>query len=239
MSSVYLITGANRGKPCDHFHVWTLLTFWTTYSIGLGYAITSTLLQRPQHIVIGAVRSPEKCSILTSLSRHETSSIIPIVLPFDSADILSSQENFAEALNALRNSNPDIHHIDVVIANAGISNCHASVADTPAAAVAEHISVNSISPLILFQTTWPLLKLSSNPRFVLISSIGGSVHEVPNTSGFASVAYGMSKAAGNYLLRKLGAENTALSVIAIHPGYISIFTKKCSVFECWLIVFPI
>jgi norsolorinic acid ketoreductase len=195
------------------------------YFTGLGYAITSTLLQRPQHIVIGAVRSPEKLSILTSLSHHETSSIIPIVLPFDSEDILSSQKNFEEALNALRNSNPDIHHIDVVIANAGISNCHASVVDTPAAAIAEHISVNSISPLILFQTTWPLLKLSSNPRFVLISSIVGSVHEVPNTSGFASVAYGMSKAAGNYLLRKLGAENTALSVIAIHPGYISILQR--------------
>ncbi|TVY40494.1 Norsolorinic acid ketoreductase [Lachnellula occidentalis] len=199
MSSVYLITGANRG---------------------LGYAIAAALVQHPQHIVIGAVRSSEKCSILTSLPHHETSSIIPIVLPFGSEDILSSQKNFEEALNALRNSNPDIHHIDVVIANAGISNCHASVVDTPAAAVAEHISVNATFPLILFQTTWPSLKLSSNPRFVLISSIVGSVHEVPNTSAFASVAYGMSKAAANYLLRKLGAENTDLSVIAIHPGWI-------------------
>jgi norsolorinic acid ketoreductase len=205
------------------------------YFAGLGHAITATLVQRPQHIVIGAVRSPEKFPTLTSLPHHETSSIIPIVLLFDSEDILSSQKNFEEALNTLRISNPDIHHIDVVIANAGMSTCHASVVDTPATAVAEHISVNATSPLILFQTTWPSLKLSENPRFVLISSIVGSVHEVPNTSAFASVAYGMSKAAGNYLLRKLGAENSTLSVIAIHPGYVFTF-KTLSESEYWLTV---
>jgi norsolorinic acid ketoreductase len=121
-------------------------------------------------------------------------------------------------LSALSTTTPKIAYIDVVIANAGISKCHESVVNTPATAVEEHMAVNALFPLILFQNTWPLLKVSSNPRFVLISSIVGSVQEVPNTSSFASVAYGMSKSAANYLLRKLGGENKALSVIAIHPG---------------------
>ena len=197
---------------------------------GLGYALAASLLQRPEHIIIGAVRSPETFLALTALPHHETSSIIPVAMPFDAKDILSSQTNFQLVIRTLRSSHPEITHIDVIIANAGISNCHASVIDTSANAVVEHMAINSISPLILFQETWPLLMLSQNPRFIFISSISGSVQEVPNTSAFASVAYGMSKAAGNYLLRKIGAENSTLSVIALHPGYD--LSSYCAQLDC-------
>jgi NAD(P)-dependent dehydrogenase (short-subunit alcohol dehydrogenase family) len=66
-----------------------------------------------------------------------------------------------------------------------------------------------IGPLVLFQASYPLLKASTAaPKFVIISSRAGS-----NVIGAAipgGLSYGASKAAVNFLSRKLHFENEGL-----------------------------
>jgi NAD(P)-dependent dehydrogenase (short-subunit alcohol dehydrogenase family) len=73
------------------------------------------------------------------------------------------------------------------------------------------IQVNVIGPLVLFQASYPLLKASTPaPKFVVISSRAGSITLGPTIPGII-LSYGVSKAAVNYLVRKLHFENDGLS----------------------------
>jgi NAD(P)-dependent dehydrogenase (short-subunit alcohol dehydrogenase family) len=75
--------------------------------------------------------------------------------------------------------------------------------------------VNVNGALVLFQATYPLLKAStSTPKFIGISSMGGSI-EIGSAMPLKGLAYGASKAALNYVIRKLHHENDGLSAF---PG---------------------
>ena len=76
--------------------------------------------------------------------------------------------------------------------------------------------INTVGPLVLFQSTWPLLHASTLcPKFILISSVGGSISVGTEHNKFP--AYGASKAAANYLTRKLHFEHEDLSESLIAP----------------------
>ena len=82
----------------------------------------------------------------------------------------------------------------------------------------EHVDVNAAGVVRIFQATLPLLRKSSKPIFMVTSSIGGSIsgmEHVPFTLG----AYGASKAAANYLTRRIHFENEEIIAFAVHPGY--------------------
>jgi NAD(P)-dependent dehydrogenase (short-subunit alcohol dehydrogenase family) len=101
--------------------------------------------------------------------------------------------------------------LDVVIANAGVGGPTGIVLETPASAMSEKFAVNTIGPLVLFQATYPLLKASSDaPKFIPVSSIGGTV-TFGATMGIPTLAYGVSKAALNYLTVKIKADYEDLS----------------------------
>lgn len=186
-----------------------------TLAIGLGHALTKSLLLQPQTNVIATVRSVESGKILEKLAIHSTSKIVWICVEFDVETTASS----LSAISELPKIYPWLSHIDTVVVNAGISDSPDKAIETPAAALYSHLAVNAVAPLALFQASWPLLKLAQCPRFVVLSSIVGSTQSVPETSAFGSLAYGVRKAALNYLVRKIGAENEGLAVMAIHPGY--------------------
>ena len=65
-----------------------------------------------------------------------------------------------------------------------------------------HLQVNVNGPLVLFQTTYSLLKESKDPKFVSISTGLGSIHRGAAVSARV-YAYGASKAALNWVTRKL------------------------------------
>jgi NAD(P)-dependent dehydrogenase (short-subunit alcohol dehydrogenase family) len=73
--------------------------------------------------------------------------------------------------------------------------------------------VNTLGPLVLFQSTQHLLrKASSTGKFVTISSAQGSIAAmIPGKSG----AYGVTKAAANFVTLKLQEENPDLIVFPI------------------------
>ncbi|KAI8814637.1 aflatoxin biosynthesis ketoreductase-like protein nor-1 [Cladochytrium replicatum] len=193
-SLVYLISGANRG---------------------IGLSLTESLLSRPNTTVIAAVRDPLNTSTLTSLQLAPGSRLITV-------KIVSTSENDAlEAVQELT-SRHGIDHIDIVIANAGISKAGGPIANVPAESMREHWEINTLGPLLLFQATWPLLQKSKekHPKFVGISTLLASVGTVQS---YPATAYGSSKAAFNYIVRKIQVDHGANGLIsfAIHPGWVA------------------
>ncbi|KAH8845663.1 hypothetical protein MCOR27_003322 [Pyricularia oryzae] len=186
----------------------------TVYAItgankGIGRAIVALLLSRPSTIILALVRNPSDptSSSLTTLAKSPSSTIH--VLPFDAeADAIALPSGVA--------------HIDVVVANAGASSGYKPVLATGPEDLIFDFTVNAVGPLRLFKAAWPLLqKAPASPRFVLMTSSVGSIAGQQQES-FPSTAYGMSKAAANWLLVKIGVEHgpEGLSVMALHPGWV-------------------
>ncbi|QSZ36821.1 hypothetical protein DSL72_006704 [Monilinia vaccinii-corymbosi] len=189
----YLVTGANRG---------------------LGRGLVEALIQRPNTTVIAGVRdlSVPTSKSLFDLPTASGSRIIPIVI--SSTDDLSP----SQATQTLQSTH-GIKSIDVVIANAGISNYYGPASETPLSEVRAHFEVNTIGVLALYQATLPLLLKSPEPVFVALSTgiaSMGAMAELP----FPATAYGMSKVALHYLVRKVHFENEKLTAFVMSPGWV-------------------
>lgn len=108
--------------------------------------------------------------------------------------------------------------MDTVIVNAGAhSQVFAKVADVDPAQVQEHMSINAIGSLLLFQAVLPLLLKRSQPKFVMLGSPMGSIGGMEKRPVPMS-AYGVSKAAVHYMVRKIHFENEGLIAFAVDPG---------------------
>ncbi|KAH7309185.1 hypothetical protein B0I35DRAFT_441683 [Stachybotrys elegans] len=194
---VYLITGANRG---------------------LGHALVSHLVLGQNCIVIASTRHASIPESLANLPTHPSSSIVHLSARDANRDDIPAD---TDKILALLTGHPQIDHIDVVIANAGTTGVRQSILETSADNLLECLQVNALAPLKLLQTTWPLLQRAKSPKFMFIGSIAGSVSGVDETGAWSNAAYGVSKAAGNYLVRKAGKElEGRLAVGVIHPGWV-------------------
>ncbi|KAF9471367.1 NAD(P)-binding protein [Pholiota conissans] len=108
-------------------------------------------------------------------------------------------------------------HIDTLIANAAIMKGMSEIHETSVQNYEEHFSVNVIGPIVLFQAFRDLLKASSLPRFVAITSGAGSIKMIEDAPMHTS-SYGMSKAALNWIVRKIHYENDWLVAYPQCPG---------------------
>ncbi|MCJ1405881.1 hypothetical protein MMC11_009111, partial [Xylographa trunciseda] len=192
-TQTYLTTGANRG---------------------LGKGLLAIFLSRSNTIVIAGVRDPSSAS---SKALHEIlvghgSKVI--VVKIDN----SSEIDAATAIKELQSVH-NVTKLDVVISNAGISDYPKSVADQTLAEVQDHIAVNAIGPLLLFQAVYPLLKKSAEPKFVVLGSPIGSIGGMESRP-FPLFAYGASKAMAHYLTRKIHFENEWLVAFVVDPGFV-------------------
>jgi norsolorinic acid ketoreductase len=156
-------------------------------------------------------------AVVPSITAHSTSDVVPLALDEDTAAV--SMATLAARLEEL-----NIHHLDVVIANAGTSAGFRSIADTNPEDVMRDFVVNSIGPMKLFKACWPLIKTTTSTdrtqkKFVLVTSSVGSIASLEDES-FPSTAYGMSKAAANWFAKKLSVEfkDEGLAVGIVHPG---------------------
>lgn len=113
-----------------------------------------------------------------------------------------------------------ISKLDIVIVNAAVQNLiFAKLADIDPAQVQEHISINAVGSLVLFQAVLPLLQKASQPKFVVMGSATGSIGGMEKRP-FSMSAYGVSKAAVHYLTRKIHFENEDLIAFAVDPGFV-------------------
>ncbi|KAH8807759.1 hypothetical protein F5884DRAFT_790000 [Xylogone sp. PMI_703] len=191
--SVVLITGANRG---------------------IGKAITEQYLVRPNTIIIAGVRDTKSPTSL-SLKDLKTGSGSKLILVTIASD---SETSASEAVAALKSSY-GISHIDLVVANAGMGGETVPALNTTVKDLADVYKTNTIGPVLLARATYPLLQKSSNPRFVIVSSVLGSIGAMEQAP-MPGLAYGASKAAVNYVAKKIHLEYKDITAFVVHPGWI-------------------
>jgi norsolorinic acid ketoreductase len=190
MSTVYLVTGVNRG---------------------IGFGLAEHYLKVANSTVIAAVRNPAGAKELAAIMPAAGSKLI--IVKIDSA----SETDPAAAVTELKSKG--ISHIDTVIANAGIAKYWGAGVSTPAESMLEHFKVNALGPLVLFQAVWPLLEKAKTPKFITIGTPVGSITEIENFP-LPSMAYGSSKAALHFITRKLHFEHPTLTSYVLAPGWV-------------------
>lgn len=149
-STIVLITGANRG---------------------LGLGLLERYLALPNHTVIAGNRNPAHPSsqALTKLPKGDGSKLI--VVKIDA----SVEEDAFSAVKELQSVH-DINHLDIVIANAGVSYAWPSVAELTLEDLRGHLGPNVYGFISLYQATRELLQKSpGKPIFTPIGSIAGCV----------------------------------------------------------------
>lgn len=205
--TVVLITGANRGRS---FHFFLHHRLKADLLSGIGRAMTAALLLRPSITVVATVRDPS----------HPTSKSLPllptgadsklVLLPLDLKDV-------ALLSSTLHKSGVD--QLDIIISNAGLNSSFDSVEATALQAMRDDFEVNVVGTLSLFQVCYPLLQEGQAKKFVVITSSVGSIKglEMENMPG---VSYGASKAAVNWVGKKLSIEyaNQGFKIGIVHPG---------------------
>lgn len=145
-----LITGANRG---------------------LGEGLLQRYLVKPDHIVIAANRNPAHptSQALATLPTGEGSRLI--VVKWDA----SVDQEAIDAIAELQEKH-GIQYLDVVIANAGVSELCPTVADLKLDDLRTHMAPNVYGFLATYQATQPLLQKSSRePVFAPMGSTAGCI----------------------------------------------------------------
>ena len=163
---------------------------------------------------MAAVRNPDHptAQALQRLPKGRSSSLIVVKI-----DSLSQDDPFTAVKEIqLKHS---VTKLDLVIANAAIGTVYPTVLQAKPQDLLDHVNVNAIGPLLLFQATQPLLAKSSDAKFITMGSSAGSIagmelRPVPNA------VYGPSKALLNYLTRKIHFEHENITAFPIDPGWV-------------------
>lgn len=192
-NTIYLITGVSRG---------------------IGRGLVETFLARSNTTVIAAVREPVGAlsQSLQFLPKGEYSRLI--VVKIDS----KSPTDPAAAVETLQREH-GIDHLDVIIANAGISEDFSPVHGVSIPVLREHVEVNGYGPIYLYQAAHPLVKKSKKPTFVGIGSPLGSVGGMEQRP-YPCAAYGPSKAILHWIVRKIHFENEDFVSFVADPGLV-------------------
>lgn len=194
MTSTYntLITGANRG---------------------IGRGLLELYLAQPNQLVIAAVRDAESKSSLELLNLLAGEGSSLVVIRIDSA----IQADPGSAVKTLQ-TRYRVEHLDLVIANAGISYTFPFIADLKVEDLGKHIETNVHGPLWLFQATLSLLQKGKAPKWMAMSSSAGSLASMGEMQ-HPNAAYGASKALLNFHTLKIHFEHPNIAAVALDPGY--------------------
>ncbi|KZP20403.1 putative aflatoxin biosynthesis ketoreductase nor-1 [Athelia psychrophila] len=191
-NTTYLITGANRG---------------------LGLGLTAIFLARPNNTVVAAVRTPSNADSVASLKSLPVGASSKLIL----VKIDSLSETDAAAAVQLLQAEHGITALDVVIANSGIANYVGPAVTTPLHEMRAHFEVNTLGPLVLFQATAALLEAAHDGKFFVMSTGGASIGDM---MPFPGTAYSSSKAAVNFITRKIHFEHEKITSVALIPGWV-------------------
>ncbi|KAH3667937.1 hypothetical protein OGAPHI_001691 [Ogataea philodendri] len=178
-------------------------------SRGIGLELTKQLSNDKNNTVIASYRTsaPELFELA------ETDNVKTVVLDINDQN---SIESLPQQLSGVS--------IDVIVLNAGIARSFLPVAQTPRQLWIDHFTTNTIGPVMVFQQLQHLLAPSA--KAIFISSVAGSIQSfLP----LRSSAYGASKAALNFAIKKLSEEHPTIIFLAIHPGMVATETGEDSI----------
>ncbi|CAJ2514333.1 Uu.00g024520.m01.CDS01 [Anthostomella pinea] len=191
MSTIVLITGANRG---------------------LGKGMLERYLKLPNHTLIAANRNPDHPSSkeLSKLPTAEGTKLIVIKIdakvwqdPFDAVKTLEAQ---------------GIDHVDVVIANAGVSYTWPKVAEVKLEDIEAHMWPNAYGGVALYQAFRPLLKKSKKEP--VLTNMGSTAGSLNSPLPFPNAAYGPSKSVSAWFTIKIHMEDDWLNSFSLGPGWV-------------------
>ncbi|KZT54364.1 NAD(P)-binding protein [Calocera cornea HHB12733] len=162
-------------------------------SRGIGLGLVTKLAERDNTIVFAGCRSPGTSPLLQSLAVQQPTNLH--IIQLTAADKAGN---------------------DAAVAHLVVK----SLEVTPES-MREHYEVNTIGPLVLFQSSFSLLSASTpHPKYIIISSFMGSNSfgtRVPTNQ----LPYGASKAAVNWVASKLHYDHPPFVVVPIHPGAVA------------------
>ncbi|KAI0416750.1 NAD(P)-binding protein [Xylaria grammica] len=166
---------------------------------GLGNALARAYLARPNHTVIGSIRDDAAPGVAELKASPKGDGSRLIFVKIDG----SSTTDAANAVKAIEAEG--IQHIDVLIANAGVSPPLEPIETVDIGTLSSAFQVNTIAPLTLYQACHELLKKSSNA----------------NGKTYVAPSYCISKAALNWITLAAHCSNPWLTSIAINPGLVA------------------
>ena len=174
---------------------------------GIGLGLVEQLVTRADTLIYATVRDVSKADRLQQLAKqHGNVRIVKLSAESDDGHAALRQQVEAEAGRA-----------DVVIANAVVA-IFEKTGEIDVAHMRTSYEVNVIGPVRLFQAFLPLLVRSSNPRFVQLTSLAGSITLQPMIGSFPLATYGGTKAAINLFVRRAHVEHPNLTMLLIEPG---------------------
>ncbi|CAI7660229.1 unnamed protein product [Penicillium glandicola] len=189
-----------------------IIVFITGANRGLGLGLVKGFIAKPDHIVIAAVRDPahSTAQALAELSTGEGSRVL--VVKYEANVEQSAFDAVKEA------TDQDIRHLDIVVANAGIAKLYPLVKDVKRADIVEHIDVNVLSAVSLYQATRGLLQKSTGkPIYAFMGSGAGAFARQPPVS---NAVYGASKSIVNWYAVLINAEDNWLNAFVLDPGWV-------------------
>ena len=187
-----------------------------TPTSGIGRGLAETFLSRPNHTVFAGVRdlSSPTATSLKSFSAASGSSVT--LVKIESTDPATA----TAAIDTIKAAGVD--HLDIVIANAGISGAYSKVDGIDIKDLREMFEVNTVGPVVLYTAAFPLLKATADkggrPIFVGISTQAASQENLKDNTPFLLGSYGASKTAMNYLVRRAHFETEWLTAFVVDPG---------------------
>jgi norsolorinic acid ketoreductase len=159
--TIYLITGASRGK---HHIMCILPNSSSDFPIGLGRALTEAFIAKPGNVVIAAVRDPSQdtSQALCKLPSGEGSEMI--LVKIDS----TSDTDAANAAKVLVTKH-NIQRIDVVVANAGFGETWGDLSEVKPEEVRDLVDINALGKLCISMHL-------REPRSWLLTGVFGVTH---------------------------------------------------------------
>lgn len=179
----------------------------TGTSGGVGKEIVKILQTLPVKLLITS-KSEKKLDAFTNEIKKERKLQI-LSVPLDLANI-SNIEILVQKAHEFFGSK-----LDVLINNAGIAY-HCQVENIQQEELIETFNLNTLSPILLTSRLLPLLKKSSNPKVVNISSVLGS-KGIPYTATYTASKHALN-GYSKVLRKELVKDN--LKVVIIEPGAI-------------------
>ncbi|PSN59524.1 NAD(P)-binding protein [Corynespora cassiicola Philippines] len=190
------------------------VVFVTGAGRGIGKGLTEAYLQRPNHIVVGSVRDSTSPSYDALKQTPAAQGSRLILVSLDASQLGDA----AKAVQAAQEAG--VSHVDIVIANAGISSTPGPLPQAALGEVVEALQVNSVAPIALYQAVLPLLEKSQKPIWISMSSAAGSIGNLEVHQAHYLLGYGISKAAMNFFTVAVHAAHPNIIAYAIHPGLV-------------------
>ncbi|KAI5864078.1 NAD(P)-binding protein [Durotheca rogersii] len=182
---------------------------------GIGNALAQAYLSRPNCTVVGGIRdenSPGVAELKASPPGAGSELLLVKLESTSPTDAKSAVEKMTAA---------GVDHIDVLIANAGVSPPIKPLETVTREEVANVFDINALGTLSLYQACHSLLEKSKNAKFASISSAAGSIGAMESNGAYVAPAYAISKSAMNWITLSAHCSNKWLTTIAINPGLVA------------------